>query len=98
VKKEPKTVPEDLVCVKELTTLIISAQPAEFFSWGFVKDNVYVPLQLTILEELTSQITVPYARTGHNILQKVWQEAKYWCDIAQTICSVCNKLYFVTLS
>jgi hypothetical protein len=30
-----------------------------FFSWGFAMDNVYVPLLLTILEELTRQITVP---------------------------------------
>jgi hypothetical protein len=56
-----------------------------FFLWGFVKDNVYVPPLPTTLHELKTRIREACANTDQEILHDVWQEVEYRFDVAQAI-------------
>jgi hypothetical protein len=57
--------------------------PIDFFLWGFVKDNVYVPPLPTSLHELKTQIREVCANTDQEILHNVWQEAECQFDVAR---------------
>jgi hypothetical protein len=55
--------------------------PMDFFLWGFVKYNVYVPPLPTTLHELKTRIREACANTDQEILH-VWQEVEYPFDVA----------------
>jgi hypothetical protein len=55
----------------------------DFFLWGFVKDNIYVPQLPPTLHELKTWIREACANSDQQILHSVWQEFEYWFDVAR---------------
>jgi hypothetical protein len=54
--------------------------PCDFFLWGYVKEQVFVPsLQLDI-DELKLRITAAIKTIGRNMLKRVWDELDYRLD------------------
>jgi hypothetical protein len=53
----------------------------DFFLWGFVKDNVYIPPLPTTLPELKTRIREASANTDQEILHNVWQEVENHFDV-----------------
>jgi hypothetical protein len=53
----------------------------DFFLWGFVKNNVYVPPLPTTLHELKTRIREACANIDQEMLHSVWQEAEYRFDV-----------------
>jgi hypothetical protein len=56
-----------------------------FFLWGFVKDNVYVPPLPTTLHELKTRFREACANTDQEILHDVRQETEYRFDVTRAI-------------
>jgi hypothetical protein len=54
----------------------------DFFLWGFVKDNIYVPPLPTILHELNTRIREACANIDEEIFHSVWREFEYRFDVA----------------
>jgi hypothetical protein len=53
--------------------------PCDFFLWGYIKDNVYVPPLPTTLDELTERIN----SVDRDMLQLVWEEFSYRLDVVR---------------
>lgn len=53
----------------------------DFFLWGFVKDNVYIPPLPTTLVELKNRIRAAIESITQDMLAKVWDEFEYRLDI-----------------
>ena len=53
------------------------ATPCDFFLWGYVKDQVYVPPLSTSIPELKVQIRTAIETTTADMLQTVWNELDY---------------------
>ena len=59
------------------------ATPCDFFLWGYVKDQVYVPpLPATILE-LKVRIRTAIETITADMLQTVWNELVYRVDVCR---------------
>jgi len=54
--------------------------PWDFFLWGFVKDNVYVPPLPISLKELRDRITHALQTITADMLHRVWDEFDYRVD------------------
>jgi len=52
----------------------------DFFLWGFVKDNVYVPLLPKTLPELPERINTAIVNVIQDMLERVWREWEYRLD------------------
>jgi hypothetical protein len=70
----------------------------DFFLWGFMKDNVYIPPLPTALHELKTRIREACADIDQEILH-VWQEVECQFDVAQPLVAlkvnfINNKLLF----
>jgi hypothetical protein len=65
----------------------------DFFMWGFVKDNVYVPPLPTTLHVLQIWIRDACANTDQEILHNVWQEVGYRFDVARATRGAHVELY-----
>jgi hypothetical protein len=48
----------------------------EFFLWGFVKDEVYLPSMLINLNNLKDRIRTAIAKIDQPLLQNVWHEVE----------------------
>ena len=46
----------------------------DFFLWGFVKDNVYVPTLPKTLPELRERISNAIGNVTQDVLERVWRE------------------------
>jgi hypothetical protein len=46
----------------------------DFFLWGFVKENVYVPPLLKTLPELRERINTAIGNVTQYMLERVWRE------------------------
>lgn len=57
--------------------------PCDFFLWGFVKDNVYVPPLPHNLEELKNRIRTAITPVSMDMLTRVWEEFEYRCNIVR---------------
>lgn len=57
--------------------------PCDFFLWGYIKDNVYVPPLPQTLEELKHRIEEVAATVSADMLKRVWQEFDYRVDICR---------------
>lgn len=53
----------------------------DFFLWGFVKDNVYIPSVLATLPELRRRITIAIENITSDVLARIWQELDYLLNI-----------------
>jgi hypothetical protein len=58
------------------------AAPYDFFQWGYVKDQVYVPLPASI-PELKVRIRTAIQTITTDMLQTVWNELDYRVDVCR---------------
>ena len=77
------------------------ATPCDFFLWGYVKDQVYVPPLPASIPELKVRIRTATETITADMLQTVWNELDYRVDVcritkgAHTYSNykVCNKKF-----
>ena len=55
----------------------------DFFLWGFVKDNVYIPPLPKTLPQLRERINTAIGNVTQNMLERVWREWEYRLDICR---------------
>jgi len=60
-----------------LPPLSPDATPCDFFLWGYVKDQVYVPPFAASIPELKVQIRTAIETITADMLQTVWNELDY---------------------
>ncbi|GBM95698.1 hypothetical protein AVEN_93187-1 [Araneus ventricosus] len=58
-------------------------KPCDFFLWGYVKDEVYVPPMPTTLRALQERIHAAVTDIDGNMLLEVWTELYYRLDVCQ---------------
>jgi hypothetical protein len=56
--------------------------PCDFFLWGFIKEEVYVPSLPTTLDNLKNRITTAVNSVTQDLLQ-VWNEFSYHLDVTR---------------
>jgi len=69
-----------------LTTchLVLQMQPqCDFFPWGYVKDEVYVPPLPASIPELKVRFSTAIETITADILQIVWNELDYRVDVCR---------------
>jgi hypothetical protein len=59
------------------------ATPGDFFVWGYVKDQVYVPPLPTSIPELKLRIRTAIETITADMLEKVWNELDYRVDVCR---------------
>ena len=59
------------------------ATPCDFFLWGYVKDQVYVPPLPTSIPELKVRIRTAIETITAEMLQTVWNELDYRVDVCR---------------
>ena len=57
----------------------------DFFLWGFVKDQVFVPPLPANVVELRTRITAAVAKVTSEMLRSVWQETDYRWEVCRII-------------
>ena len=60
------------------------ATPCDFFLWGYVKDQVYVPPLPASIPELKVRIRTATETITVDMLQTVWNELDYRVDVCRT--------------
>ena len=64
--------------------LVLQMQPpCDFFLWGYVKDQVYVPPLPASIPELTVRIRTATETVTADMLQTVWNELDYRVDVCR---------------
>ena len=66
-----------------LTTPSPDATPCDFFLWGYVKDQVYVPPLPASIPELKVRIRTVIKTIMAVMLQTVWNELDYRVDFCR---------------
>jgi len=59
------------------------AAPCDFFVWGYVKDQVYVPPLPASIPELKVRIRTAIEINTADMLQTVWNELDYRVDVCR---------------
>ena len=59
------------------------ATPCDFFLWGYIKDQVYVPPLPASVNELKVQIRTATETITTDMLQTVWNELDYRVDVCR---------------
>ena len=59
------------------------ATPCDFFLWGYVKDQVYVPLLPASIPELKVRIRTATETITADMLQTVWNELDCRVDVCR---------------
>ena len=59
------------------------ATPSDFFLWGYVKDQVYVPPLPVCIPELKVRVRTAIETITADILQTVWNELDYRVDVCR---------------
>ena len=59
------------------------ATPCDFFLWGYVRDEVYVPLLPASIPELKVRIRTAVETITSGMLQTVWNELDYCVDVCR---------------
>ena len=59
------------------------ATPCDFFLWGYVKGQVYVPLLPASIPELKLRIRTAIETITSDMLQRVWNDLDYRVDICR---------------
>ena len=59
------------------------APSCDFFLWGYVKDQVYVPLLPASIPELKVRIITAIETITADMLQTVWNELCYRVDVCR---------------
>jgi hypothetical protein len=63
--------------------VISISDPFDFFLWGFVKDEVYVPPMPITLNNLKDRIRTATAKTDLHLLRNVWHEVECRPDVCR---------------
>jgi hypothetical protein len=72
------------------------ATPCDFFVWGYVKDQVYVPPLPASIPELKIRIRTPIETITAD-MQTVWNELDYRVDVCRiTKCAHIEHLYGIS--
>jgi len=64
-----------------LTPRSTDATPYDFFLWGYIKDQVYVPPLPSSIPELKVRIRTAIGTITADMLQTVWNELDYRVDV-----------------
>ncbi|GBL84642.1 hypothetical protein AVEN_191102-1 [Araneus ventricosus] len=67
--------------------------PCDFFLWGYMKDNIYVPPMPATLQALQERITAAVTEIDGNMLLNVWKELDYrWdvCRVTKNTLNICS--------
>jgi len=56
--------------------------PCDYFLWGYVKDEVFVPQPVSI-PDLRNSITAAVETITPDLLSRVWQELDYRLDVCR---------------
>ena len=67
-----------------LTPRSPEATPCDFFLWGYVKDQVYVPPLPASIPALKVRIRTATETITTGMLQTVWNELNYRVDVCRT--------------
>jgi len=59
------------------------ATPCDFFLWGYVKDQVYIPPLTASIPELKVRIRTDIETITADMLQTVWNELDYRVDVCR---------------
>ena len=59
------------------------ATPCDFFLWGYVKEQVYVPPPPASITELKVRIRTVFETITADMLQTVWDELDYRADVCR---------------
>ena len=59
------------------------ATPCDFFPWGYVKDQVYVPPLPASIPELKARIRTAIETITADMLRTVWNELDYRVDVCR---------------
>ena len=59
------------------------ATPCDFFLWGYVKDQVYVPPLPASIPELKARIRTAIETITADMIQTVWNELDYRVDVCR---------------
>jgi len=59
------------------------ATPCDFFVWGYVKDQVYVPPLPASIPDLKVRIRTAIETIAADMLQTVWNELDYRVDVCR---------------
>ena len=59
------------------------ATHCDFFLWGYIKDQVYVPPRPASIPELKVRIRIATETTTADMLQTVWNEPDYRVDVCR---------------
>jgi hypothetical protein len=51
--------------------------PLDFFAWGFVKDEVYIPPVPVTMNNLKDEIQTVIAEIDQPLLQNIWHEVEF---------------------
>jgi len=57
------------------------ATPCDFFLWGYITDQVYVPPVPASIPELKARIIIATKTITADMLQTVWNELDYRVDV-----------------
>jgi hypothetical protein len=60
--------------------------PCNFFLWGYVKDQVFIPPLPYDLADLEAQIIAAVKNVDAPMLTRVWQELEYHIDVCHVTC------------
>ena len=64
--------------------LVLQMQTRDFFLWGYVKDQVYVPPLPAIIPELKVRIRTAIETITADVLHTVWNELDYRVDVCRS--------------
>jgi len=68
---------------KKLPPRSPNTTPCDFFLWGYVKDQVYVPPLPASIPELKVRIRTAIETITADMLQTVWNEFDYHIDVCR---------------
>jgi hypothetical protein len=60
-----------------------SGGPCDFFLWGYVKEQVFVPPLPLDIDEVKLRMTAAVETTDRTMLERVWEELDYRLDICR---------------
>ena len=73
----------DCLGINNLPSGSPDATPCDFFLWGYVKDQVYVPPLPASIPELKVRIRTAVETITADTLQTVWNELDYRVDVCR---------------
>jgi hypothetical protein len=70
-------------CISAFNISALHITPYDFFRWGYVKEQVFVPPLPLDIDELKLKITTGMETIDRNVLERVWDGVDYRLDISR---------------